>query len=44
MVTLEEKTEIDIQAVQREIEGLEGQLAQVRLERDEYLKELGLDE
>ncbi len=40
--TFEEEKEIDIQAVQREIEDLEGQLTQVRAEMDGYLKELGL--
>jgi len=40
--TFEEEEEIDIQAVQREIVDLEGQLAGVRLEMDVYLKELGL--
>ncbi len=40
--TFEEEAEIDIQAVQREIVDLEGQLTQVRQEMDGYLKELGL--
>ena len=40
--TFEEEEEIDIPAVQREIEELEGELAETRREMDGYLKELGL--
>jgi type I restriction enzyme M protein len=40
--TFEEEAEIDIPAVQKEIEKLEGELAEVRKEMDRYLKELGL--
>jgi type I restriction enzyme M protein len=40
--TFEEEEEIDIKAVQREIEGLESELVQVRKKMNEYLKELGL--
>jgi type I restriction enzyme M protein len=39
--TFEEEEEIDIPAVQKEIEGLEKELADVRKEMDGYLKELG---
>jgi type I restriction enzyme M protein len=39
--TFEEEKEIDIKAVQKEIEGLEKELAKVRKEMDGYLKELG---
>lgn len=39
--TFEEEEEVDIPAVQKEIEQLEGELTQVRLKMDEYLKELG---
>jgi len=39
--TFEEEEEVDIPAVQNEIEQLEKELADVRSEMDEYLKELG---
>ncbi|WP_069130048.1 type I restriction-modification system subunit M [Rhodohalobacter halophilus] len=39
--TFEEEEEVDIPAVQNEIELLEQELAEVRSEMDEYLKELG---
>jgi type I restriction enzyme M protein len=39
--TFEEEEEVDIPAVQYEIEQLEQELAEVRSEMDEYLKELG---
>lgn len=39
--TFEEEEEVDIPAVQNEIEQLEQELAEVRSEMDEYLKELG---
>lgn len=39
--TFEEEEEVDIPAVQQEIEQLEKELADVRSEMDEYLKELG---
>ena len=39
--TFEEEEEIDIPMVQKEIEGLEKELADVRKEMDGYLKELG---
>jgi type I restriction enzyme M protein len=39
--TFEEEEEVDIPAVQNEIEQLEHELAEVRSEMDEYLKELG---
>ncbi len=39
--TFEEEEEVDIPAVQHEIEQLEEELAEVRSEMDEYLKELG---
>lgn len=39
--TFEEEEEIDILAVQKEIAQLEGELAQVRVKMNEYLKELG---
>ena len=39
--TFEEEEEIDIPAVQKEIEGLEKELADVRKEMEGYLKELG---
>ncbi len=38
--TFEEEEEIDIMAVQREIEEIEAELAQVRARMDEYLKEM----
>lgn len=40
--TFEEEEEIDISAVQKEIEQLEGELAEVQKEMKAYLKELGL--
>lgn len=40
--TFEEEEEIDIKAVQKEIEGLEAELAEVRTKMNSYLKELGL--
>jgi len=40
--TFEEEEEIDIQAVQKEIEGLETELQEVREKMKGYLKELGL--
>lgn len=41
--TFEEEDPVDIPAVQREIESLEGQLADVKTRMANYLKELGLD-
>jgi hypothetical protein len=35
--------EIDIQAVQEEIETLEAELIQIKITMKEYLKELGVD-
>jgi len=40
--TFEEETEIDIAAVQKEIESLEGELVEVQKEMGKYLKELGI--
>lgn len=40
--TFEEEPEVNIPAVQKEIEGLENELARTRKEMDGYLKELGL--
>lgn len=40
--TFEEEEEIDIAAVQREIEQLEAELSATRVQMDEYLKELGV--
>ena len=40
--TFEEEDEVDIPAVQKEIEGLEKELAKIRKEMDGYLQELGL--
>jgi len=40
--TLEEEEEIDVAAVEREIERLEGELAEVRVRMKAYLKELGV--
>ena len=40
--TFEEEAEIDIPAVQREIDALEKELAEVQAQMNEYLKELGL--
>ncbi|MFW5997150.1 MAG: type I restriction-modification system subunit M [Lentisphaeria bacterium] len=42
--TFEPEPEVDIPAVQQEIEGLEQQLAETREKMDGYLKELGLNE
>jgi type I restriction enzyme M protein len=42
--TFEEEEPIDIAQVQREIEGLDGQLSDVKTRMAQYLKELGLDE
>jgi len=39
--TFEEEAEVDLAAVQKEIEKLEGELKIVQLELDKYLKELG---
>lgn len=41
--TFEEEEEVDIQAVQEEINSLEGQLATVQGEMNKFLKELGYD-
>jgi type I restriction enzyme M protein len=38
----EEEEEIDVAAVEQEIEGLEGELAEVRARMKTYLKELGI--
>lgn len=40
--TFEEEEEIDIAAVQRDIDRIEGDLVEVRAKMAEYLKELGL--
>ena len=40
--TFEEEAEVDIPAVQREIDALEKELAQVQAQMNDYLKELGL--
>lgn len=40
--TFEEEEEIDVAAVEQEIERLEGELAEVRLRMKQYLKELGV--
>jgi type I restriction enzyme M protein len=40
--TFEEEEEIDVAAVEQEIERLEGELADVRLRMKQYLKELGV--
>ncbi len=40
--TFEEEEEIDVAAVEREIERLEGELAEVRARMKQYLKELGI--
>lgn len=42
--TFEEEEEIDIFATQKEIEGLDKQLAQVRSQMNQYLQELGISE
>jgi type I restriction enzyme M protein len=41
--TFEEEEEIDVAAVQKEIEELETRLAEVRIEMRGYLKELGIE-
>jgi type I restriction enzyme M protein len=41
--TFEAEKEVDLKAVQKEIETLEGQLAGVRKQMAGYLKELGLE-
>jgi type I restriction-modification system DNA methylase subunit len=41
-VTFEEEEEIDVVAVEKEIERLEGELAEVRAKMKTYLKELGV--
>lgn len=40
--TFEEEEEIDVAAIEQDIERLEGELAEVRLEMKRYLKELGI--
>ena len=40
--TFEEEEEIDVAAVEKEIERLEGELIEVRAKMKAYLKELGL--
>ena len=40
--TFEEEEEIDVAAVEQEIERLEGELAEVRVKMKQYLKELGV--
>ena len=40
--TFEEEEEIDVAAVEKEIERLEGELAEVRAKMKTYLKELGV--
>jgi len=40
--TFEEEEEIDVEAVQEEIKGIEGELTKIRGQMDNYLKELGL--
>jgi type I restriction enzyme M protein len=40
--TFEEEEEIDVAAVEQEIERLETELAEVRLRMKQYLKELGV--
>ncbi len=40
--TFEEEEDVDIKAVQEEIEHIEGELKETRKEMDKYLKELGL--
>lgn len=42
--TFEEEEEIDIAAVQQDIDRLEGELAEVRAKMKRYLKELGVEE
>ena len=39
--TFEEEEEVDIMAVQKEIEKLEGELKTVQIQMNKYLKELG---
>jgi len=41
--TFEPEEEIDVAAVQRDIERIEGELAEVRAKMAGYLKELGVD-
>jgi type I restriction enzyme M protein len=41
--TFEEEPEVDIAAVQKEINKLEGELKEVQKEMDKYLKELGIE-
>lgn len=40
--TFEEEVEIDVAAVEQEIERLEGELAEVRARMKQYLRELGV--
>lgn len=40
--TFEEEEEIDVAAVEQEIERLEGELVEVRQKMKQYLKELGV--
>ena len=40
--TYEEEVEIDVAAVEKEIEKLEGELIEVRKKMKQYLKELGI--
>jgi type I restriction enzyme M protein len=40
--TFEEEPEVDIAAVQKEIDRLEGELREVQTELNRYLKELGV--
>ena len=40
--TFEEEAEVDIQAVQQEIDRLEGELKTVQSQMEQYLKELGV--
>ena len=42
MTDIEEEEEIDIIAVQKEIDNLEAELAEVQVKMKEYLKELGM--
>ncbi len=44
MDTFEEEEEVDIPAVQKEIEEIEAELVQVQAEMKKYLVELGLKE
>lgn len=43
MDTFEEEEDVDIPAVQKEIDELEAELAETQAKMREYLKELGLD-